>query len=287
MNKLKSWIGLCALLMSFQVHGNEVEVEDAWIRPLATGQADAMFGMVIKSDRQARIIGVISRSYSFVAMQGPSESGGNKTQEIGYIELPAQKSVVLSAEGAYFLLSGNKKMLAADEKIPVIITVQFDNKTRKTITIMAQPLDSNGVAIMPVISNVAAQISPAKPEVTSRPPVAEVKPIKAAPVAVPKPARVPAPVKASSVAAPLSVPVVVVKPAVAPILIEPKISPEAKLAEQAKQDEARANADCLSLAEELRSCDRSNDLKLEWCETTTKSRYTCKFTMEQLKKLRN
>jgi hypothetical protein len=123
--------------------------------------------------------------------------------------------------------------------------------------------------------------SPAKPVVAPKPPVAEIKPLKAAPVA----ARV--------VAAPLPAPgappapVAVVTPGVAPLAVEPKKAPEAKPAVQLKQDEARASAECLNLAEELSNCDKANDRLLEWCETSAKSKYSCQLTMEQLKKLRH
>jgi copper(I)-binding protein len=333
LTKLKNWIGLCALLLSLQVNGAEINIQDAWIRMLTPGQEDAMVGMVINSDRQARITAVISPAYKFVAMQGPGKSGANKTQEIEFIALPAQTSVVLGAESIHLLLSGNKKPLNADDKVPVIVTVLFDDNTRKTITILAQPVHSRSAAALPLSSNVAAPAgivtpptaprnpvetsskveantvtpppqpapgkavtspvevaSPAKPVVTPKPPVAEVKPLKAKPVAVPKPA--PAPVAASVVAVPLPVPVappvtVVVAPGVAPLTVEPKKAPEAKPAEQPKQDEARASAECLSLAEALRNCDKSNDMMLEWCVTSAKSKYSCQLSMEQLKKLRN
>lgn len=308
MTKLKNWIGLCALLLSMQVNGSELNIQDAWIRTLASGQEDAMVGMVINSARQARIISVISPAYKFVAMKGPGNSGANETQELEFISLPAQKSVVLSAESVHLLLSGNKQTLGAADKVPVIVTVQFDDKTSKTITIMAQPVNSNGVAVKPLSSSkvavqvgtvvpptapripvevadkievkpvtpppqpapIKAKASPAKPVVASKPTVAEVKPVKAAPIVVPKPV-------------PASFPVVAPVPSVIPLTVDPK-----NVAEQPKQNEVRASAECLSLAEELRNCDQSsNDSLLAWCETSAKSKHACQLTMEELKKLRN
>jgi copper(I)-binding protein len=309
MTKLKNWIGLTALLLSLQVNASEINIQDAWIRTLTTGQEDAMAGMVISSARQARIISVISPAYTFVAMQGPGKSGANKTQELEFIDLPAKKSVVLGAESVHLLLTGNRQTLGAADKVPLLVTVQFDDKTSKNITIMAQPVNSKGAAVLPLSSSVAAQTStlevktvtpppqpapvkamaipvvvasPAKPVVAPKPPVAEVKPLKAAPVAVPKPAPAPAPAPV----APL-VPVAVVAPGAAPLTVEPKKAPEAKPAEQPKQDEARASAECFSLARELRECDKANDMMQEWCVTSAKSKYSCQLTMEQLKKLRN
>jgi hypothetical protein len=285
--------------------------------------------MVVNSARQARITAVISPAYKFVAMQGPGKSGANKTQELEFIALPAQTSVVLGAESMHLLLSGNKKPLNADDKVPVIVTVQFDDNTRKTITVMAQPVHSRSATALPLSSNVAAPagivtpptaprnpvetsgkveanavtpapqpapvkaiaspvevVSPAKPVVPPKPPVAEVKPLKAKPVAAPKPA--PAPVVAAPLPALVASPgLVVAAPGIAPLTVEPKKAPEAKPAEQPKQDEARPSAECFSLARELRECEKANDMMQEWCVTSAKSKYSCQLSMEQVKKLRN
>jgi len=321
---LKSLMGLCALLLSLPVNSGEINIQDAWVRPLTPGQEDAMVGMVINSDTAARITAVMSPAYKLVAMQGPGKSGTNKPQEIGHIALPAKTPVMLGADSMHLLLSGNKNTLAATDKVPLFLTVKFDDDTRKVISIMAQPVLGKGAAAAPVSSSGSAQTStavpppapvtpveskveaktvtpppqpapskatasPAKPVAVAapKPPVAEAKPAKAAPVAAPKPA--PAPVATSVVAAPIAPPAPVAAPAavtvVAPLAVEPKKAPEAKPAEQPKQQEAQASAECVSLAVELRDCSKVNEMMQEWCVTSAKSKYSCKLSMEQLKKL--
>lgn len=323
MTKLKHWIGLFALLLSLQVNGSEINIKDVWIRTLAPGQGDAIVGMVINSARQARIISAISPAYMAVTIQGPGKSGANKTQELEFIDLPAQKSVVLDTGSVHLLLTGNKQNLGATDKVPVFITVQFEDNTSKTMTVMALPPNSKSTSAAPLSSKVEAQAStdmpltaprnpvevpnkveaktvtppqpapskavaspvevarPAKPVAPPKPPVAEVKPLKSEPVA------------ARAVAAPLPAPVAppapvaVVAPSVAPLVAEPKKAPEAKPAEQPKQEEAKVSAECFSLAAELRECDKVNDMMLDWCVTSAKSKYSCKLPMEQVKKLRN
>jgi copper(I)-binding protein len=284
MIKLKNWIGLCALLLSLQAYSNEISIQDAWIRPLTPGLEIAMVGMVIHSPIQARITSVTSPAYTYVSMQGPSKSGATKSQGLEFIALPAQSSVVLDAKNMYLLLSGNKKNVGAAEIIPVVITVQFNDNTRKNITIMAQPEHSKGSAEADISNKVEAKADAtasqparakvmvipakiAKPVVSPKSPMAEAKPLRAAPVAP-------------------AVPVAAATPKVAPQIDEHKKATEAKPAEQPKQNEA--SAECLSLAEELRNCDQSlNDALLAWCETSAKSKYACNLSMEKLKKLRN
>lgn len=292
MMKLKNWLGFCTLLLSLQVYGNEISIQGAWIRPLTPGLEIAMVGMVIHSPVQARITLVTSSAYTYASMQGPSKSGATKTQELDFIALPAQKSVVLNADNMYLLLSGNKKTIGVTDAIPVVVTVQFDDNTRKTITIMAQPEQSKSSAVMPqteprnpveASNKVEAKTitPPAKPLVSAKSPAVEVKALKV--VAVPKPAQVPV---AAHVAP--TIPVSVVTPKVAPQIVEQKKTTEVKPAEPLKQSETRVSAACLSLAEELRNCDQSsNDALLAWCETNAKSKYACQLSMEQLKKLRN
>ena len=337
MIKMNKWVGLCALLLSLQAYGGDINIQDAWIRPVTPGQENAMVGMVINSARQARIVAAISPAYNFVAMQGPDKKGGNKTHEIEFIDLPAQKSVALGAESVHLLLLGNKNTYRANDKIPVIVTIQFEDKTSKTISIMTQPVRSKSEAATPLSNsetqaiapipsatppNAAAPAnkvetvsvtpppqpapvkamaspvvaSPAKPVAVRKQAVAETKPVKTAPVAaqvVTAPVAPPAPVAvtspvtvspAASVAA--TAPVAIVAPAPAPPAIEPKKTAETKAAIPPKQDTAQASAECISLAEELRNCDPSNDRMLEWCETSAKSKYTCQLSKEQLKKLK-
>lgn len=319
MTKLKNWTGgLCALLLSLQVNGSEINIQDAWIRPLTPGQEDAIAGMVINSTRQARVIAVLSPAYRFVAIQGPGKNGKN-TRELEFIDLPAQKTVVLGADSVHLLLSG-KQTPGTNDKVPIIFSVQFDDKTSKIITVMAQPVLSRGDAAQastvvpptapPAETSKKAEVNTdtpppqpvapkakASPVIAPKPPVAEVKPVKTAPVAVPKPA--PAPVAARVVAAPLPAPVAppapvaapapvaIVAPSPVPLTVEPKKAPETKPAEQPKQVEAQASDECLNLAVALRECDKSNDMMLEWCVTSAKSKYSCNLSVEQLKKLKN
>lgn len=332
---MKNWIGLCTLLFSLQVYGSDINIQDVWIRPVAAGQEDAMVGMVINSARPARIVAVISPAYKFVAMQGPDKNGGNKSHEIEFIDLPAKKSVALGAESVHLLLLGNKQTYRANDKIPVIVTIQFDDKTSKTISILAQPVRSKSEAATPLGSNSETQAStptqpatphnaaapankvesasvtppqpapvkvitspvvtsPAKPAAARKQAVVETKPlitapVVTAPVAPPAPAPVAAtaPVTASTPAAiTVAAPVAIVAPAPAQPAIEPKKTAETKTAILPKQDTAQASAECISLAEELSNCDPSNDMMLEWCETSAKSKYSCQLSKEQLKKLK-
>ena len=57
----KSWIVVvAALLFSAQVQAGEVTVSDAWARATAPGQENGSVGLVITSQRDARLIAVTS-----------------------------------------------------------------------------------------------------------------------------------------------------------------------------------------------------------------------------------
>jgi copper(I)-binding protein len=297
LTKLKIWVGLCALLASLQVYGNEITIQDAWLRPIASGQDDAMVGMTINSAKHARIIGVISSYYMSVAMQGPAKAGTTKSKEVEFIDLPAQKSVVLSAESVHLLLTGSRKNISLTNKVPLTLSVQFDDGSTRNITAIAvTPFSKSDVAApVPAQAGVvedkvvapppapvkAKEIVEEKPKPVAAPkkPV-DVKPAKAAPVAeVKEPSRaavvVPVPVV---VAAPIPAPVVVAAPA--------PVAPVVKPAEQPKQDDARANAECSTLARELKECEKGNEMMQEWCVTNVRTKYACQLTTEQMKKLK-
>lgn len=265
MMQLKNWIGLCALLLSLQVYGNEISFQGAWIHPLTPGLEIAMVGMTIKSPIQARIISVSSPVYTYVTMQGPSKSGATKTQGLDFIALPAHKSVVLNADSMHLLLSGNKKTIDSDDTVQVIVTVQFDDNTRKTFTIIAQPEGSNNTSQSSLLAPPAAPRVPVE-----MPHKAEAKSVHK-PVVVTK-----TPVAAS-------LPVAVVAPKVAT-----KSPSEVSPPEQPKPVDAQTSAECINLAKEIRKCDQSlNDMLLTWCETNAKSKSACQLSIEQAKKLKN
>lgn len=302
MTKLKIWVGLWALLASFQVYGSEITIQDAWLRPLASGQDDAMVGMTINSAKHARIIGVISSFYMSVAMQGSAKAGA-KSKEVEFIDLPAQKTVVLSAESVHLLLTGSRKNISATNKVPLTLSVQFDDGSTRNITAIAvTPFSKSEVAasvpaqasaveekvVTPPVPTKAKAIpeEAPKPVVAPKKPV-EVKPAKAAPVAEVK--------EPSRAAVPVPVPVVVAAPVLAPVAPAPAVvaapapvpvAPVVKPAEQPKQDDARANAECSTLAREIKECEKGNEMMQEWCVTNVRTKYACQLTMEQMKKLK-
>lgn len=305
LTKLKNWVGLCLLLASLQVYGNDITIQDAWLRPIASGQDDAMVGMTIISDKHARIIGAISSYYMSVAMQGAAKAGGAKSKEVEFIDLPAQKSVVLSAESVHLLFTGSRKNISSVNKVPLTLSVQFDDGSTRNITAIAvTPFNKSDVA-----APVPAQASAVEDKVVAPPPApvkakeiveekpkpvaapkkpVDVKPAKAAPVAeVKEPARaavvVPVPVV---VAAPIPAPVAPAPVVVAAPIPAPVAPPVAKAAEQPKQDDARANAECSTLARELKECEKANEMMQEWCVTNVRTKYACQLTMEQMKKLK-
>jgi copper(I)-binding protein len=276
MIKLTNWTGLCLLILSLQAYGGDLNIQDAWIRPITPGQEEAIVGMVINSTKAARIIAVISPAYTTISMQGPGKNGAGKTQELEFIDLPAKKSVLLEAESVHLLLSGNKQTISTNDKIPVIVTLEFDDKTSKTFKILTMPVGRNVAAAVPVLAAPSAPrnhvessnkeddktttppattkaqaspveaSSPAKPVAATKPSAAEVKRAKTAPAAEPKPTpavtRVtPAPLlPAPQAAAPVVAPVPVVAPPAAaptPVAAAPVVS--APIAEPKKAPESK------------------------------------------------
>jgi hypothetical protein len=238
-----------------------------------------------------------------VVMQGPGKGDGSSSQELEFIEVPAKKPLVLGAQSAHLMLSGIRQSLGDAEKIPVIFTLQFEDKSSKIVTVMIltehgksvaaqasmapppvaapRPVEMPGKAevktetpLQPVHSKPQAQ-----PVAAPKPPVAEVKPVKIAPVAVVKPAPAPAPVVAATLPAPVVIPVV------APLAAEPKKAAEVKPATVLpKQDEI--SEECYSLAVEFRECSKANDMMVDWCVSNAKSKYDCSLSTEQLKKIK-
>lgn len=153
MKNIKNWLGLCLMLFAVQVYANEISIKDVWVRPLHNGKDNMMVGMVVESDKHARITSIISPAYSSVVMWGPGKEGSKKVQEIEYIELPAQKAVELNENGAHLVLSGNH-FKSMSNKITLIISAQLDDGSIKNITTVAY-IEGSKAAEAPVKANSA------------------------------------------------------------------------------------------------------------------------------------
>lgn len=281
----RSWIGIFALLFSFPIFAADIEISDAWIRPTTQGQENGMVGLTLTTPKKIKIIAVSSTAYTTAEIRKLSVIKGEKKMEtIKGISLSAKRSLVFGPDSIHLALLGNKYMLNAGEKVPVILTVQYENKTTSEITFLAQPVRIRaGSAPLPIVATkvqtmslptIEQPIMPKQKQVIA--PVAAVpltpevevsaEPIIAAPAPEPMPEPTPEPALQPT---PVPVPQPIPEPVPQPI-------PEKILTEQTDDAVIPPVEDCLKFSTAINACNQAGELDdIIRCRKITKTKYSC------------
>jgi hypothetical protein len=282
----KNWIGISALLFSLPIFANDLTITDAWIRATTQGYENGMVGLTITSPNKARIIGATSSAYSSVEMQKTSSlKGKHQVVTLKSISLPAHQTIVFSPDSFHLALLGNNQTLKTGEKVPVHITVKFENNETRDITFMAQPVRIRaGSAPLPMLSPVATAPSET-PMVTKEPIIAEAHALDTettSPITVPA-----APAESETiqnVAIPetpvTAEPVLTIEPIAiaepAPVPTTAEEAPEIKPAGRTDETPPTKVEDCLKYAIAIKTCDQEGGLdEIMDCRMLAESKYGC------------
>lgn len=135
----KSLIVIVALLFTAQVQAGEIKVSDAWARATAPGQENGSVGLVITSQKDARLIAVASPVAASAEIHTMTmDNGVMKMRQLEDLPLPAKQAVTLGPGSDHLMLFGLKHALKAGDKVPLTLTVQFADKRTEKINIKAQ-----------------------------------------------------------------------------------------------------------------------------------------------------
>lgn len=139
LRNLKLGFIVAGLLVSIQAKAGEVTVNDAWARATVPGQENGSVGLVITSQKDARLIAVnspLAESSEIHTMT--MDNGVMKMRQLEYLALPAKQPVTLGPGGDHLMLFGLRQALKAGDKVPLTLTVQHGDKSTENINIKAQ-----------------------------------------------------------------------------------------------------------------------------------------------------
>ena len=135
---MRSVILAIALLASTQAAASEVTVSEAWARATAPGQHNGAVYLHITSRQDSRIVAVSTPAAEGATLHSTTnDKGVMKMRELDTLLLPAGQQVQLGAGATHIMLSGLKKPLVAGDSVPLTITVQFTDKRRESVKVMA------------------------------------------------------------------------------------------------------------------------------------------------------
>lgn len=130
---------LAALFLSAGACAGDVQVEGAWARATAPGQADAMADLSVTSKQAATLVGVSSTACKSVELHSMTHEGGvMKMREVKAIELPAGKRVSLGESGYHVMLIGLKSPLKAGETVPLELRIKTEGKREMKVEARAE-----------------------------------------------------------------------------------------------------------------------------------------------------
>jgi hypothetical protein len=131
-------VALALLALSTQVVAGEVKISDVWSRATAPGQEVGMVGMIITSNKNAKLIAVSSTASTTSEIHSMSmDNGVMKMRQIENLPLAAKQAAELGPGGNHLMLIGLKKPLKEGNKVALTLTVEFDDKSTETINTSA------------------------------------------------------------------------------------------------------------------------------------------------------
>ena len=136
--KSRNLIAVAILTFSAQVFAGEVTVSDAWSRATAPGQDVGMVGMVITSNKNAKLIAVSSTASTTSEIHTMSmDNGVMKMRQIENLPLAAKQATKLGPGGNHLMLIDLKKPLKEGDKLALTLTVEFADKSTEIINTFA------------------------------------------------------------------------------------------------------------------------------------------------------
>jgi len=124
-----------------------ISVTEAWARATMPGQKVSGAYMRIRSDADARLIGVSSTAVPRVEVHEMKMDGDvMRMREVQSVELPKDKVVSLEPGGYHIMLMNLPKPIAAGEVIPLTLVVESGGK-RQTVEVKAEARSPMGGAM--------------------------------------------------------------------------------------------------------------------------------------------
>jgi len=137
--KLNGWtIAVAACLATQATWAANISVSEAWARTTMPGQPVSGAYMQIRSDADARLVGVSSPAVPRVEVHEMKMDGDvMRMREVKAIELPKGKTVSLQPGGFHIMLMNLQKPIAAGDVIPLTLVVESGGK-RQTVEVKVE-----------------------------------------------------------------------------------------------------------------------------------------------------
>lgn len=141
---MKPMIAALLLAAALPAAAANVQVTDAWARATMPGQKVSAAYMTIRSDADAKLVGVSSAAVPRVELHEMRMDGEvMRMREVGTLPLPAGKPVKLEPGGYHIMLMNLDRPIAAGEAVPVTLTIESGGR-QETVEVKAEARSPGG-----------------------------------------------------------------------------------------------------------------------------------------------
>ena len=118
---------------------HDVLVDQAWMRESVPGQDTASVQLNLTSIKPATLIAVTSPLASTIKIQRLARGKGKvKASTLGSLRLVARRATAFGKGNYALMMVGLKKPLNVGDRVPVSLTVRFNDKRTKVVTVEAE-----------------------------------------------------------------------------------------------------------------------------------------------------
>lgn len=141
---MKPMIAALLLAAALPAAAANVQVSDAWARATMPGQKVSAAYMTIRSDADAKLVGVSSAAVPRVELHEMRMDGEvMRMREVGTLVLPAGKPVKLEPGGYHIMLMNLDRAIAAGEAVPLTLTIESGGR-QETVEVKAEARSPGG-----------------------------------------------------------------------------------------------------------------------------------------------
>lgn len=141
---MKPMIAALLLAAALPAAAANVQVSDAWARATMPGQKVSAAYMTIRSDADAKLVGVSSAAVPRVELHEMKMDGEvMRMREVGTLALPAGKPVKLEPGGYHIMLMNLDRAIAAGEAVPLTLTIESGGR-QETVEVKAEARSPGG-----------------------------------------------------------------------------------------------------------------------------------------------
>ena len=134
-------LALALLLPAALPAAAQVQASGAWARGTVGGQTSTGIYMQLRSAQPASLIAVDSPLGIAELHEMKMDGNVMRMRNVKRVELPPGRTVELNPGGLHIMLTGLKRPLAKGDRVPVRLTIEGMDRSRKTVEIDAEVRD--------------------------------------------------------------------------------------------------------------------------------------------------